>query len=512
MQWKDAGRALWPPVTQQTMETSPVADAPGESYLKIANSRADRALHISAENMTKARKFVLAKRFVGEPKESDLKLVEEELPPLRDKEVLVEAEWLSVDPYMKPYSAWLPVGTTMLGGQVARVIESCNPDVKVGDRLMGYFGWRDKTVVDMRQSNNLPMPEKPYVLPDFEGLPASLGVGVLGMPGNTAYFGFLEICRPQPGEVVVVSGAAGAVGSLVGQIAKLKGCKVIGFAGTDDKVRWLKEELNFDEAFNYKTENPTLVLKQAAPEGVDCYFDNAGGELSSSILNRMNQGGRIAVCGSTSSYNAGKLKYRETVTEGFENMPKAFIGMLRGENTGKAVRTGDWCCTDVRSFDPFRYNQNPYIRGSEPALAWRESGKPFRKKTTLSSPDRDSNLDLPRPQQSSFNTTTSALANYATEAAPDDRDKIPKTATSSLRQQHAPNDRDKFPTTATSSRRPQQAPEDRDTLPTTATSSRRPQQAPEDRDKLPTTATSSQIPQQAPYDSDTLPTTATSSL
>nr|CAD7424294.1 unnamed protein product [Timema monikensis] len=335
------------------------------------------AFHISAKNMTKARKFVLAKRFVGEPKESDLKLVEEELPPLRDKEILVEAEWLSVDPYMKPYSAWLPVGTTMLGGQVARVIESCNPDIKVGDRLMGYFGWRDKTVVDMRQSNNLPMPEKPYVLPDFEGLPASLGVGVLGMPGNTAYFGFLEICRPQPGEVVVVSGAAGAVGSLVGQIAKLKGCKVIGFAGTDDKVRWLKEELNFDEAFNYKTENPTLVLKQAAPEGVDCYFDNAGGELSSAILNRMNQGGRIAVCGSTSSYNAvnklpaggpasidlqgvedgrfhrkamerslagrdqtkhkGKLKYRETVTEGFENMPKAFIGMLRGENTGKAV-------------------------------------------------------------------------------------------------------------------------------------------------------------------------------
>ncbi|CAG2062448.1 unnamed protein product [Timema podura] len=255
--------------------------------------------------MTKARKFVLAKRFVGEPKESDLKLVEEELPPLRDKEILVEAEWLSVDPYMKPYSAWLPVGTTMLGGQVARVLESRNPDVKVGDRLMGYFGWRDKTVVDMSQSNSLPMPEKPYVLPDFEGLPASLGVGVLGMPGNTAYFGFLEICRPQPGEVVVVSGAAGAVGSLVGQIAKLKVLstttrlcpvtppvvhtesgltpyikisrrvnKVIGFAGTDDKVRWLKEELNFDEAFNYKTENPTLVLKQAAPEGVDCYFDN----------------------------------------------------------------------------------------------------------------------------------------------------------------------------------------------------------------------------------------------
>nr|CAD7408565.1 unnamed protein product [Timema cristinae] len=336
------------------------------------------ALHISAKNMTKARKFVLAKRFVGEPKESDLKLVEEELPPLRDKEILVEAEWLSVDPYMKPYSAWLPVGTTMLGGQVARVIESCNPDIKVGDRLMGYFGWRDKTVVDMRQSNNLPMPEKPYVLPDFEAT-----FLFVSHPRNTAYFGFLEICRPQPGEVVVVSGAAGAVGSLVGQIAKLKGCKVIGFAGTDDKVRWLKEELNFDEAFNYKTENPTLVLKQAAPEGVDCYFDNAGGELSSAILNRMNQGGRIAVCGSTSSYNAvnklplapvvqpaliskelkmegftvkrwndrwqegikqnikwikeGKLKYRETVTEGFENMPKAFIGMLRGENTGKAV-------------------------------------------------------------------------------------------------------------------------------------------------------------------------------
>nr|CAD7447715.1 unnamed protein product [Timema bartmani] len=378
------------------------------------------ALHISAKNMTKARKFVLAKRFVGEPKESDLKLVEEELPPLRDKEILVEAEWLSVDPYMKPYSAWLPVGTTMLGGQVARVLESRNPDVKVGDRLMGYFGWRDKTVVDMSQSNSLPMPEKPYVLPDFEGLPASLGVGVLGMPGD------LSICVSSqehgifrfPGNLPTATWRGGCSqwgsrgsGQPSGADSQVKrtlsgnstcsphgvwshtihkdksssqqGCKVIGFAGTDDKVRWLKEELNFDEAFNYKTENPTLVLKQAAPEGVDCYFDNAGGELSSSILNRMNQGGRIAVCGSTSSYNAvnklplapvvqpaliskelkmegftvkrwndrweegikqnikwvkeGKLKYRETVTEGFENMPKAFIGMLRGENTGKAV-------------------------------------------------------------------------------------------------------------------------------------------------------------------------------
>ncbi|XP_063229970.1 prostaglandin reductase 1-like isoform X2 [Bacillus rossius redtenbacheri] len=258
----------------------------------------------SAAGMVKARKFILAKHFVGEPKESDFQLVEEDLPELKNGEVLVEAEWLSVDPYMRPYTMWLPTGITMIGGQVARVVRSRDPAVPEGSRVMGYFGWRDRTVVDLSQPNSLPMPDKPYLLPDFQGLPPSLGVGVLGMPGLTALYGVREVLRPTPGGVVVVSGAAGAVGSLVGQIAKHAGCKVIGFAGSDAKVRWLKDELGFNEAFNYKSTDVTTALKSAAPEGVDCYFDNVGGEMSSAVLNRMNHGGRVAVCGSTSTYNA----------------------------------------------------------------------------------------------------------------------------------------------------------------------------------------------------------------
>lgn len=220
-----------------------------------------------------------------------------------------------------------------------------------------------------------------YILPDFGGLPSSLGVGILGMPGNTAYFGFLEICQPKAGETVVVTGAAGAVGSIVGQIAKLKGCTVIGFAGSDDKCKWLEDELGFDKAINYKNGDMAKALKEAAPKGVDCYFDNVGGELSFTIISQMNLFGRISVCGAISGYNdqqvqvpalqkffvfnqlkmegflvtrwadrwfegltemakwiqEGKIKYHETITLGFENTPKAFLEMLRGKNSGKAV-------------------------------------------------------------------------------------------------------------------------------------------------------------------------------
>ena len=220
-----------------------------------------------------------------------------------------------------------------------------------------------------------------YILPDCDGHPTSLGLGVLGMPGNTAYFGLLELCQPKAGETVVVTGAAGAVGSLVGQIAKIKGCKVIGFAGSDDKCRWLENEYGFDKAINYKSSNLYKQFKEATPDGVDCYFDNVGGEVSSMIFSRMNDYGRIAVCGAISSYNSdipkvpavqtmfvfkqlkmqgflvwswsnrwmegitelskwvqeGKIKYNETITEGFENTPQAFIEMLRGKNYGKAI-------------------------------------------------------------------------------------------------------------------------------------------------------------------------------
>lgn len=258
-----------------------------------------------------------------------------------------------------------------------RIIESKNEDFPVGSIIYGLFGWRSHTVANPSSfpKHNL------HILPEFGDLPHSLAVGYLGMPGNTAYFGFLEICQPKAGETVAVSTAAGSVGSLVGQIAKLKGCKVIGFAGSDEKCLWLEQELNFDKAINYKTSNVSQLLKEAAPNGIDCYFDNVGGELSAIIISQMNQFGRISVCGAISGYNdqeikinppqtnfiwkqlkmegfivyrwadrwmeginqifewiqEGKIKYHETITEGFENLPKAFIDVLRGKNLGKAV-------------------------------------------------------------------------------------------------------------------------------------------------------------------------------
>jgi prostaglandin reductase 1 len=201
------------------------------------------------------------------------------------------------------------------------------------------------------------------------------------MPGNTAYFGFLEICQPKEGETVVVSTAAGAVGSLVGQIAKIKGCRVVGITGSDEKCKWLTNDLGFDAAINYKTADLKKELKAAAPKGIDCYFDNVGGEISQNVIEQMNLSGRISVCGAITGYNGqevqvnapqknfvfkqlkmegfivhrwanrwmegvnqmlqwikdGKIKFQETVTEGFENMPQAFMEMLNGKNTGKAV-------------------------------------------------------------------------------------------------------------------------------------------------------------------------------
>ncbi|CAD7078562.1 unnamed protein product [Hermetia illucens] len=318
--------------------------------------------------MVIAKKILYAKQFEGEPTPSNFRLETEKLPALGPGEILCEAEYLSVDPYMRPYMSRYPVNSVMIGGQVAKVIESNNPKYPVG--------FSEGSV------ENSMSPDEVTRLDDFEGLPYSLGVGYLGMPGSTAYFGFLEICKPKAGEVVVVTGAAGVVGSLVGQIAKIKGCKVIGFAGSDEKCIWLKEELGFDYAFNYKTCDVGKSLNEAAPTGVDCYFDNVGGEISSMIMSKMNKYGRISVCGSISVYNdtkiplapvvqpyfisnelkmegflvhrwkdrfseavkavrdwikEGKVKYRETATKGFENMPQAFMDMLKGKNLGKAV-------------------------------------------------------------------------------------------------------------------------------------------------------------------------------
>lgn len=200
---------------------------------------------------------------------------------------------------MRKYMARYEPGVTMIGGQVAKIIASKHTDYPTGSYMYGSFGWRTHTILNPAANDYAQW----YLLPDFGGLPVSLGVGYLCRVGNTAYFGLLELCQPKAGETVVVTGAAGAVGSLVGQIAKLKGCRVVGFAGSDEKCRWLEEELGYDKAINYKKGDMKAALKAAAPKGVDCYFDNVGGELSSVIINQMNLFGRIAVCGAVSSYN-----------------------------------------------------------------------------------------------------------------------------------------------------------------------------------------------------------------
>ncbi|CAD6230530.1 GSCOCG00006804001-RA-CDS [Cotesia congregata] len=335
--------------------------------------------------MVVAKKYVVVKYFEGEPKSTDLKLINEELPSLKNGEILVEAEYLSVDPYMRLYIKQAPLNSTMIGTQIAIIVESKNANYPVGKRIVGHLGWRTHTIINMKDFDEDSLLElKPELLPDTGDLPISLGLGVLGLIGHTAYFGLMEICKPKAGETLVVSGAAGAVGSHVGQIGKILGMKVIGIAGSDEKCKWITSDLGFDHAINYNTQDVATELKKVAPQGVDCYFDNVGGEISSAVIYQMNPYGRVSVCGSISAYNAnpdalpkctitqpamvmqqlkvegflmlrwknrsmeafeknlqwireGKLVYRETVTEGFENMFNAFLHMLRGSNIGKAI-------------------------------------------------------------------------------------------------------------------------------------------------------------------------------
>jgi NADPH:quinone reductase len=326
------------------------------------------------------RQFKLAARPVGMPKESDFSLTEIPVPTLGEGQVLVKTSYLSVDPYMRgritgvrSYADPVLVGDVMVGGAVGQVVESHYSGFATGDFVLGYWGWQEHAVVEGKTLIKL----NPNLAP------VSTALGVLGMPGMTAYFGFLEICKPQAGEAVVVSGAAGAVGSLVGQIAKIKGCRVVGIAGTDEKVQWLVDDLGFDAAFNYKTATDyTAKLKEICPSGLDCYFDNVGGAITDAVFPLLNVFGRVSVCGQISMYNMerpepgprllpytlvkqlkvegfivtrwqsrwgegiaqmaqwlkeGKIQYREDIVEGFGNTVKAFIGMLQGENTGKML-------------------------------------------------------------------------------------------------------------------------------------------------------------------------------
>ncbi|KAM9827022.1 prostaglandin reductase 1-like [Neosynchiropus ocellatus] len=326
--------------------------------------------------MAQAKVWILTKHFDGFPKKSDFQLKEEQLPELKDGEVLLEALFLSVDPYMRPFSAFrMKEGDVMIGAQVAKVTQSKNSIFPVGSHVVSRSGWRTHTVSD--GTDLIP------VMGDWpQDVPMSLALGTIGMTGMTALYGIEEVLGLKQGETLLVNAAAGAVGSVVGQIAKIKGCKVVGSAGSDAKVAFLKE-LGFDEAFNYKTvASLEDALTKASPEGYDCFFENVGGPFSSQALLHMKDFGRIAVCGSISTYNdttpqmgpyvqmtmiikqlkmegfmqsrwpdkhpdslkklmgwykEGKLKCQEHITKGFENMPAAFMGMLQGENIGKAI-------------------------------------------------------------------------------------------------------------------------------------------------------------------------------
>ena len=326
------------------------------------------------------KQITLAARPVGFPKESDFKLVESPLPTPGPGQMLVRALYLSVDPYMrgrmssaKSYAAPVELGGVMTGGVVGQVVESRHPQFAAGEIVEGMFGWQQYAASDGKGVRKV----------DPKLAPISTALGVLGMPGMTAYFGLLEIGKPQPGETVVVSGAAGAVGSLVGQIAKIVGCHVVGIAGTDEKVRYVVEELKFDSAFNYhSTANYHRRLVELCPQGIDVYFDNVGGALTDAVVRLINVRARLVICGQISQYNLrrpetgprwlwalimkqaraegflvyqfadrfdeglrqmarwlqeGKLKYRESIVEGIENAPRAFLGMLKGENIGKQL-------------------------------------------------------------------------------------------------------------------------------------------------------------------------------
>ncbi|BDC51439.1 NADP-dependent oxidoreductase [Bryobacterales bacterium F-183] len=330
------------------------------------------------------RRIVLASRPVGAPTLDNFRLEEAPVPTAsRDGEFVVKLQYLSVDPYMrgrmsdskKSYAPPQPLNEVMTGGAIGQIIESRNPKFKEGDFVQGQFGWQQYALSDGTADGARKV--------DPNVAPLSAYLGILGMPGLTAYFGLLDVCDPKPGETVLVSGAAGAVGSYVGQIAKIKGCRTIGIAGSDDKVDHLRNDLGYDAAYNYKTvTDHNSKLKELAPDGIDVYFDNVGGVITDAAILNLRVHARVAICGQISQYNnekpemgprllgmlivtrsriqgllvmdyaarfgegvrqmaqwlnEGKLTYRECFEDGIENAPKAFLSMLQGGNTGKQL-------------------------------------------------------------------------------------------------------------------------------------------------------------------------------
>ena len=320
---------------------------------------------------------------VGTPTANDFSLVETAIPELAAGEVLNRTIYLSLDPYMRgrmsdteSYAPPVKLGSVMVGSTVSQVVKSNDPRFSVGEFVVGYDGWESYAIAKAETLRRL----------DPKQLPISAALGIAGMPGMTAYFALLDIGKPQPGETVVVSAASGAVGAIVGQIAKIKGCRAVGIAGSDEKCAYVVDELGFDACINRRTQDLNSALKAACPDGIDIYVDHTAGPILEAVLQQINLGARIPLVGLISQYNAetlppgpnlmpllvkralikgflvgdylgrqaeflhdisqwlhaGKLKYKEDVVNRLENAPHAFLGLLQGDNFGKLiVRVGD---------------------------------------------------------------------------------------------------------------------------------------------------------------------------
>ncbi len=334
--------------------------------------------------MTKNQQIHLVSRPSGEASADNFKLVEADVPELKDGQVLVRNHFMSLDPYMrgrmndaKSYAVPQPLNAVMQGGTVGEVVASKNEHYKVGDKVVGFGGWQQYSVADAATPGVLRKVDTTHI-------PLSAYLGAVGMPGVTAWYGLTQICKPMPGQTIVVSAASGAVGSAVGQLAKARGCRAVGIAGGADKCAYVVNELGFDACVDYKAhKDPKALyeaLKTATPDGVDGCFENVGGAVFDAVLARMNAFGRIALCGMISGYDGepipmknpqllltqrltiegfivsehmqhwpealkelgtmvatGKLKYRESVAQGLAAAPEAFLGLLKGKNFGKQV-------------------------------------------------------------------------------------------------------------------------------------------------------------------------------
>ncbi len=330
--------------------------------------------------MPENKTMILAKRPSGEPDAGIFDTVVDEIPEPNDGQILLRSLYISVDPYMRnrmnpgagSYITSFQLGSPMVGDVVAEVAHSKLPGFSLGDRVLGQLNWSEYQLHDGSDLTRIP-----------DGVDPKLYLGLLGLTGLTAYFGLLDVGLPRTGADLVVSGAAGAVGSVAGQIGKMKGCRVVGIAGSDEKVTILKKDLGFDDAINYKTlSNLREELQKTCTEGIDIYFDNVGGSISDNVLYLVNKFARVVLCGQISMYNTtrlpmgprpnaqlilkrarmqgfnvhdyrdrfqearkelrrwseeGKIKVIETVSEGFDKLPEAFLNLFRGKNIGKQM-------------------------------------------------------------------------------------------------------------------------------------------------------------------------------